>query len=528
MNKSFVIVLSLLFVTISYAQIPYRLVSPTEQTVVKDDNDISEFDEKDIIWDISDDSLKLLIEKGEKGDTVAQIFLAKLYYFGERIDEDNEKAFYWFDKASQLGCKDSYIYLGDIYDNGYGVLQDYKKAKYWYEKAASLGNDYSMNIIGFYYANGLGLTKDYVKAKYWYEKASVKGNYVAMCNLGELYEDGLGVIKDYTKAKIWYEKAANLGNSTAMYAVGSLYFNGYGVSKDYKMTKYWCEKSAELNNADAMNTLGVLYNNGYGIMQDYVKAKYWYEKSAELENKNALRNLGELYYYGNGVVIDYEVAYNYFEKAIELNDNDAMCSMGKMYEEGKGVEQSYETAKYWYQKAINNGSLYATLQLYLLEDKFSIKVNEISLENRKEKVKTYSLVDYQNGWIYLTETKNEVKLFKEVSKNGYNGLKVWVKSIPKSNNLSNYRSEYSSYFKSTSTKQKILAQLSSFKSLYIINCTENKLGEKSSIYYTKDGSVIYNDNNEFFNEYDLSEVIPETIGEDILKTICEYYEKYYK
>lgn len=517
MKNSFSFIFSLFFATISYAQISDRFVPPS------DINEEVELDNK-----INDDSLRLLIEKGEKGDTIVQIFLAKQYYFGIRLNEDNEKAFYWFTKAADLKCKESYYYLGEIYDRAYGVSKDYTKAKYWFGKASELGDFNAMNYLGYYYANGLGVTKDYIKGKYWYEKAANLGNDISMANLGELYEKGLGVTKDYIKAKYWYEKSANLGNSDAMDNIGSLYFNGDGISKDYIKAKYWYEKSAELENSDAMNTLGVLYENGYGVTVDYSKAKYWYEKSAELENSDAIRNLGGLFYSGYGVLQNYETAKYYYEKAIELNDAGAMSCLGTMYAEGKGVEKSYQLAKYWYQKATDNGNSYASILLYLLEDENTVKINGISLERRNEKVKELSFTDFSNGWIYLTETKNDIKLFKEVSKDSYSNVKVWVKSIPKSSQLTSYRNEYSSYFKSATIKQKIVTQLSSFKSLYIIDCSENKLGEKSSVYYTKDGSVIYNDNNELFNEYDMDEVIPETIGEDILKTICEYYEKYGK
>ncbi len=500
-------------------------IVPVDDLPINLDDGFIEVEE--LISKISNDSLKILIDKGEKGDTVAQIFLAQLYYSGIRINEDNENAFYWFNKASELNCKESYFYLGEIYDNGYGVSQDYKKARYYFEKAANLENIYAMNYLGYYYVNGLGVTEDYIKGKYWYEKASSLGNVLSMSNLGELYEKGFGVTKDYTKAKIWYEKAANLGSADAMYNLGLLYKKREECINAVK----WLENAASAGILDAFRDLGDIYGAPYERsvekeecekIKDNNKAISYYEKAIQNNDLVSLYKIGTIYYLYN----DYEKCKYYYNKAIEKNNTDAMVALGNMYVRGVGVEKDYYKAKELYDKAKNlghNGYIFYTL----LEMINPIKINGISLERREEMAKDYSNNDYLNGWIYLTETKNEIKLFKEVSKDG-NNLKVWIKSIPKNNQFTSYRIENAALFKSTTTKQKIATQLNSFKSLCIINCTENKLGEKSSIYYAKDGSIIYSDNNELFNEYDMSEVIPETIGEVILKTICEYYEKYGK
>lgn len=484
---------------------------------------------------ISDDSLKLLIDKGEKGDTSAQIFLAKAYYSGVRIIEDNKKSFYWFSKASELSCKESYYYLGVIYDEAYGVPKDYVKAKYYFEKAANLEDIFAMNYLGFYYANGLGVTKDYLKSKYWYEKAAYLGNDISMTNLGEFYEKGLGVIKDYKKAKYWYEKAANLENSDAINSLGNFYSKGFGVAKDCQEAKYWYDKGVKLRDANSMYNLGELYNmdisqGAYLVIQDNCDeikdnklAIEWHERSVQSGNINSLFKLGEI----NEAIGKYDKAKYWYDKAIENNNASAMVNLGRMYRFGNGVEQSYENAKELFEKAYKLGDKIAYSQIQFIEEINPDKINGISLVRRKSISKEYSYIDFSNGWIYLTSTENDIKLFKEVFKDGYD-LKVWIKSIPKTNQLINYRSENASYFKSATVKQKLTTQLSSHKSLYILNCKGKNLGEKSSVYYTKNGNVIYSDSNDYFNSYDMSEVIPESIGEEILKTICEYYEKYGK
>lgn len=535
MNKFFTLILLIIFTSSGYAQI-------SNKSLALDDGFV---EVEEVISKISADSLKILIDKGEKGDTSVQAFLTVLYYNGERIEEDLEKSFYWCEKAAKLGNIKAMFHLGIFYEYGNGIKQDYLKAKYWYENASKLNNIDAMFALGQLYelhsgeiyANFKGdVAVDYTIAKYWYEKAANLGQSDAMFNLGSMYDDGRGIAKDYTKAKNWYEKAANLGNNDAMNNLGLLYQNGQGVAKNCIKAKYWFEKSAELKNKYAFYNLAELYNMNisqgeYLVIQDNCDeikdnklAIEWHERSVQSGNINSLFKLGEI----NEAIGKYDEAKDWYDKAIENNNTSAMVSLGRMYRFGNGVEQSYENAKELFAKAYKLGDKTAYSQIQFIEEINPDKINGISLVKRKSISKENSFIDFSNGWIYLTETKNDIKLFKEVAKDGYSNIKVWVKSIPKSNQLAGYRNENSSLFKSATIKQKISTQLSSYKSLYVLNCKENKIGEKSSVYYTKDGAVIYTDNNELFNEYDMSEVIPETIGEDILKTICEYYEKYGK
>jgi len=512
MNKLSALIFSLFFATIGCAQIQYRFV-PLDDGFVEA--------EELIIDKISDDSLKILIAKGEKGDTSTQLFLATNYDFGIYINQDNKEAKYWYLKAANLGNDFAMNALGVIYNIGQGIPVDNIKAKYWFEKAANSGNGLAMFNIGNLYENGLGVTKDYIKAKYWYEKAANLRQSDAMFMLGSMYDDGNGVAKEYTKAKYWYEKAANLGHNDAMNNLGLLYQNGQGISKDYIKAKEWFEKSAELKNKYAFYNLGELYRQGYGVKVNEEIAKEWYEKAADLEHDISMNKLGVLYQNDN----QFNTAKYWFEKAIEYNNVDAMANLGMLYEFGQGVDKNLYTAQEWYKKAIDNGHPYIGFRLNFVQNELYGVFNGINFMRRKELVKEYSYTDYSNGWLYLTETNNDIRFFKEVSKDGYN-LKVWVKTIPKDNKLTSFRVEQSSSFESSVTKQKITSQLTSYLSFYMVDCKGKKMDVKKIIYYGKDGSVIHSD--EFHNYYEMTEVIPDSIGEDILKTICEYYEKYGK
>ncbi len=81
---------------------------------------------------------KNLIKAAEQGDEVAQYNLGVMYYLGDGIKQDYEKAFYWFQKAAEQNYAPAQYNLSVMYKNGEGIKQDYEKAFYWYKKSQEL------------------------------------------------------------------------------------------------------------------------------------------------------------------------------------------------------------------------------------------------------------------------------------------------------------------------------------------------------------------------------------------------------
>ena len=73
--------------------------------------------------------------------------LGNLYYWGEEVDEDNEKALEYYNKAAAQGSVDAYCKLGDMYFSGYGVTANRDKSIYWFRLAAELGSSYAMKEL---------------------------------------------------------------------------------------------------------------------------------------------------------------------------------------------------------------------------------------------------------------------------------------------------------------------------------------------------------------------------------------------
>ncbi|RIA81548.1 hypothetical protein C1645_716941 [Glomus cerebriforme] len=109
--------------------------------------------------------------------------LACCYYNGKGTEKNLEKAFYWYQKASENenGNEIAMIGLAICYESGFGTEKNLEKAFYWYQKASENGNGFGMNNLAICYKNGKGTEKSLEKAFYWYQK-SVENNKIAFNN----------------------------------------------------------------------------------------------------------------------------------------------------------------------------------------------------------------------------------------------------------------------------------------------------------------------------------------------------------
>ena len=151
----------------------------------------------------------------EQNDAESQNNLGNVYWFGEGVSEDTEKAVKWYRKAAEQGYAEAQYNLGYCYENGIGIRKDETEAVKWYRKAAEQGYAGAQNNLGYCYENGLGIRRDDAEAVKWYRKAAEQGRVSAQYNLGNAYEYGKGVSKDKAEAVKWYRIAAKQGDEDA-------------------------------------------------------------------------------------------------------------------------------------------------------------------------------------------------------------------------------------------------------------------------------------------------------------------------
>ena len=136
----------------------------------------------------------------------------KFYSKGLVVEQNLTKATDYYEKAANKGYEPAMVNLSNSYLNGEGVFKDPRKAFFWCEKAADLGFSIALNNLGYdFYRTGLVVPKDGYKAFELYTKAATNGNAPAMVNLGASYEDGFGAPKDLKQAIYWYRQAASKG-----------------------------------------------------------------------------------------------------------------------------------------------------------------------------------------------------------------------------------------------------------------------------------------------------------------------------
>ena len=92
--------------------------------------------------------------------------LGQTFFHGHKgLDEDLEKALYWFNRAAELGDSDSYFYLGLIFEHGEVVKQDMSQAIGFYQKSKTRS---AMNKLGVIFELGAGVKQDYEQAASYY------------------------------------------------------------------------------------------------------------------------------------------------------------------------------------------------------------------------------------------------------------------------------------------------------------------------------------------------------------------------
>lgn len=111
--------------------------------------------------------------------------------------------------------------LGIRYLLGRGERQDDQKAFYYFNKAANHGDAFAANEVAYLYATGKGTVRDRVKAFQYYEQAATQGKGLASAqyNVGLMYEYGLGTAPNQALAEQWYQRAAQNGFEPAKRAL---------------------------------------------------------------------------------------------------------------------------------------------------------------------------------------------------------------------------------------------------------------------------------------------------------------------
>ena len=466
-----------------------------------------------------------IIDAADRGNSQAQYQLGIMYARGQGVENNPEKALYWYRKAAEQNNADALSTLGNIYKNGQlGVTKNTAEAFDFYLKAANLGHADAMSTLAYMYKD---VSRDMHESAQWRVKSIKHGNdgvlsgmyslfsqasngdTEALAALIELGNDGydeaqdyLGRIydkkRDYKEAAKWYIKAYRLGYLNVLSSIERLYEMGVPetieVFKDY----------AYDGNGRAQALLGWAYAQGFGVKKDYNEALKWLRKSSEQGNETGHYLLGRMYYNGLGVKQDYAEAAHLIGRAAF---GDGPFSTGGML---SAMTAYNRDANIIYGRGlIYRDGLYETkpdknraLGLFVeAAQKGSIEAN-------------FTLGDmYENGKDVVLDYNKAAEYYANAAKNDDQRSLVRLKSLAGSGNAI-AKQKYDAIVNYVKT----FIDANEFKSFLKI-CENGSLSNFKET-YTKlklSPNAIYRNDKEFIDENLLSLAVSQTSNVDIVK-----------
>ena len=119
-----------------------------------------------------------------------QFLLGLVFYEGEKVEENNEKAFYWIKKSAEQGYSIAQLYTGMMYFCGHGTERDYYQSFKWLEKSAHQGQPEAAYYLSWHFKNGWGVGEDSEKWEYWLKKSAADGYEGAQDAVAKSFECG--------------------------------------------------------------------------------------------------------------------------------------------------------------------------------------------------------------------------------------------------------------------------------------------------------------------------------------------------
>ncbi|KAG0059502.1 hypothetical protein BGZ89_000355 [Linnemannia elongata] len=297
-----------------------------------------------------------IVSKASLGDTKSQVELGDMYRTGNVVEQDFDKARYWYLKAANRGDPSGQCNVGHLYRLELGVDRNHSTAMSWYKKAADQGHAEGQCYVGLVHDYGLLGAVDYSAAMEWYMMAANQGLAYAQCCIGILYDMGKGVPKDYDKAMEWYLRAAEQGHPLAQLWIGYMYKTGEGVSQDEAIALDWLSKAVSRKDTDIGSQMAMgqiyssagMYRDGEGVFQDYSEALSWLIKSANHNHPDAQYDIGTMYLHGQGVPKNNLTAKEWFVKGAKFGSKAATASLAgvqKLIDEDEKVVKAPEKKK---------------------------------------------------------------------------------------------------------------------------------------------------------------------------------------
>lgn len=125
-------------------------------------------------------AVTLLRPLADKGDSVAQLKLGMLYYYGYGVPEDEPRAVSWLKLSAAQGNLDAMYHLGNIFTFAADTAKlspdaDVEAVK-WYFEAARAGHPDAQYALGLMFLAGKGVVQSQDEGVAWIRRAAALGH----------------------------------------------------------------------------------------------------------------------------------------------------------------------------------------------------------------------------------------------------------------------------------------------------------------------------------------------------------------
>lgn len=188
-------------------------------------------------------SMQEYLPHAEKGNSLAQYAVGRMYLSASRDHLDHEVAVEWLKKAATQGHVKAAIDLAGILAIGGETNTDLENSLFWFRYAVTQNRVATAKAM---YEVGIKVQKRRDELSvFWLSQAAELGNRNAQNELGRIYATGDGVNQDFAIAVVWYRRAADQDLPQAQYALAQMYLEGQGVPKDVDAAYFWWALSAK-------------------------------------------------------------------------------------------------------------------------------------------------------------------------------------------------------------------------------------------------------------------------------------------
>ena len=348
---------------------------------------------------------------------IAQFWLAHCYLVGKGIEQNEQEAIKWFQKAADQDCIQAIEALGLIHKrnpgtegnlakalayfqlaaqrdslvaqfnlasmlmHGEGTERNPTLAVHWYRQSANRGYGEAQQCLARCLRSGTGTQQDLPEALKWFRAAAAQGIAEALWEAGEILFTDMGSHSDQIQALNCWIASARQGFSTAQYFVGTMLLSeargSKHTSKHTSEAIVWLERAANQGNLPARHRLAQVYSDGKLVGKDLSQVRKWLLILAEQGNPVGQKDLANLYL-NSDTHQGFTDALPWFRKAAAQDNADAQCALGWMHLKGKGVRPKHSKALDWFAKAAVQGHISAIkwlISMHLLPDK-KISVSE--------------------------------------------------------------------------------------------------------------------------------------------------------